>query len=63
MTLLVHFVVVVAVVGILWYLINNVIPMPQPARVVVTVIFCLLACFYLLGAFGVVDFSTVRVLR
>lgn len=61
MTSLLQFVVVVAVLGLLWYLVNNVIPMPQPARVVVTVIFVLLACVYLLGAFGVVDFSTVRI--
>lgn len=57
---LMQLVVVLTVVGLLWYLVQYIIPLPQPVRIVATVIFVLVACIYLLQAFGVADFVHIR---
>ena len=51
---LVSIVVVLVVVGLVLYLINNYIPMARPIKTVLNVVVGLLLCLWLLNAFGIV---------
>lgn len=46
--------IVLVVVSLVWYLIENYVPMPAPVRTVARVIAVLLLCLWLLGAFGII---------
>lgn len=45
--------VALVILGLVLYLVNSLIPMPQPVRVVVNVLACLLVIIWLLDAFHV----------
>ena len=45
-------IIVLAVVGLIWYLVTTYIPMPPPIRVVVTVVFVVILCIWLLEFLG-----------
>lgn len=50
-SLLIALVIFALVVSLLWWLIQM-IPLPQPVRVVITVLFCLVCIVYLLQRFN-----------
>ena len=52
-------VVVLVVVGLVLYLINNYIPMARPIKTVLNVVVILLVCLWLLDAFGIIN-SPIR---
>lgn len=49
---LIHLLIVLAVIGVVWYLITTYIPMAAPIRVVITVIAVLALCVWLLRFLG-----------
>ena len=52
--------IVLIIVGVVLYLVENYIPMADPIKVVIRVIVVLMLCIYLLRAFGIVDVPTPR---
>jgi hypothetical protein len=56
---IVTIVVVLVVVGLVLYLINNYIPMARPIKTVLNVVVILLVCLWLLDAFGIIN-SPIR---
>jgi hypothetical protein len=57
---LISLLVVLVVVGLVWYLITTYIPMAAPIRTVITVIAVLVLCLWLLSAFGIGHFHVGR---
>lgn len=57
---LIELIIVLAVLGCIWYLITTYIPMPAPIKVVITVIAVLVLCLLLLQLVGI-DIGTERV--
>lgn len=51
---LIGLIVALVVVGLVLYLVNSLIPMPQPIRVVVNALVCLVVILWLLESFGLV---------
>lgn len=51
MEALIGLLVIVLILGLVWYAMSAV-PLPQPARIAVTVIFCIIAILLLLGQIG-----------
>ena len=51
---LISLIVVLVVVGLVWWLITTYLPLPQPIKTVITVVFVLAVCLYLLSAVGIV---------
>jgi hypothetical protein len=47
--------VMLVVVGILLFLVNNYLPIAQPIKMIINVIVVLMVCFWLLESFGVVS--------
>jgi len=45
--------VVLVVIGLVWWLLTTYVPMPQPVRMIVTVIGVLILCVWLLSLVGV----------
>ena len=54
---LISLIVVLIVLGVCWYLITKFIPLPEPIRVVVTVIAVLALCLVLLDFAGIAHFN------
>ena len=52
---IVTMIVVLVVVGLVLYLINNYVPMAKPIKTVLNVLVVLLICLWLLNGFGVVN--------
>jgi hypothetical protein len=50
---MITFVVTLLILGVLWYLAENYIPMPPPMRVIVRVVCLVLVIFYIARFFGV----------
>ena len=48
--------VVLVVIGVVWYLVTTYIPMPAPIKTVITVIAVLVLCIMLLNMFGITHF-------
>lgn len=48
--------VVLVVVGLVWWLVTTYVPMPQPVRTIVTVIGVLILCIWLLQWAGIAHF-------
>ncbi|MBK6797383.1 MAG: hypothetical protein IPG76_11520 [Acidobacteria bacterium] len=48
-------IVVLVVVGLVLYLVNNYIPMARPVKTVLNVVVVLMLCLWLLNAFGIVN--------
>jgi uncharacterized membrane protein (Fun14 family) len=49
--------ILLVVCGVVWYLVTTYVPMPQPIKVVITVVAVLALCIWLLQYFGVTDFD------
>jgi hypothetical protein len=52
---IISIIVVLVIVGLVLYLINNYIPMARPVKTVLNVVVVLLLCLWLLNAFGIVN--------
>lgn len=50
---LIEFIIVLAVLGCVWYLITTYIPMPGPIKTVITVIAVIVLCLLLLQVVGI----------
>lgn len=50
---LISIVIVLVVLGVVWWLVTTYIPMPAPIKTVITVIIVLLLCLWLLQVFGI----------
>jgi hypothetical protein len=53
---LISLLVVLVVVGVVWYLVTTYIPMAQPIKTVITVIAVLALCLFLLNWAGIGNF-------
>lgn len=53
---LVSLLVVLVIVGLVWYLITTYVPMPAPIKTVITCIAVLIMCVWLLETFGLTHF-------
>jgi hypothetical protein len=53
---LISLLVVLVVVGLVWWLVTTYIPMPAPIKTVITVIAVLILCVWLLESFGLTHF-------
>lgn len=52
---IISIIVVLVIVGLVLYLINNYVPMARPIKTVLNVVVVLLLCLWLLNAFGIVN--------
>jgi hypothetical protein len=52
--------IVLVVLGVVWYLVTTYIPMPAPIKTVITVVAVLALCIWLLQYFGVTNFDFHR---
>lgn len=52
---MIHLIIVLVIVGVCLYLIENYVPMSDPIKVVIRVVVILILVLYLLRAFGIVD--------
>ncbi len=50
---LISLVVVLCVIGVVWWLATTYIPMPAPMKTVITVVVVIALCLFLLQAFGI----------
>lgn len=48
-------ILVLVIVGVGLYLVENYIPMSEPIKIVIRVVVIILICLYLLKAFGIAD--------
>ncbi len=60
---LISLLVVLVVVGLVWYLVTTYVPMPAPIKTVITVIAVLILCVWLLESFGITHFGGIHHLR
>jgi len=58
---LISLIIVLVVLGICWYLITTFIPLPQPIKVVITVIAVLVLCLVLLDFAGIGHYNFGRI--
>lgn len=59
---MIHVIIVLVIVGVCLYLIENYVPLSDPIKVVIRVVVVLVIVLYLLQAFGIVDMP-VRPIR
>lgn len=57
---LISLIVLLVVLGVIWYLVTTYIPMPAPMKTVITVICVIALCLLLLQVFGIGDFRVGR---
>ena len=59
---LVNLIVVLIVVGVVWYLIETYLPIAEPFKIVIRVVIVLVLCIWLLQAFGIIgpNFPVLR---
>lgn len=57
---LISLLVVLIVLGVVWYLVVTYIPMAQPVKTIITVVAVLMLCVFLLNLFGVTHLSVGR---
>lgn len=50
---LISLIVVLCVIGVIWYLVTTYIPMPAPMKTVITVVVVIVLCLFLLQLFGI----------
>lgn len=58
---LIRLIIVLGVLGAVWYLVTTYIPMPQPIKVVITIIAVVALCIVLLNLVGIGGGSTLRI--
>lgn len=54
---LIQLLIVLVILGVVWYLVTTYIPMPQPIKTVITVIAVLALCIVLLNMAGIGHFT------
>lgn len=54
---LINLIIVLAVLGFVWYLVTTYIPMPPPIKMVITVIAVLVLCLLMLNLLGIGDYQ------
>lgn len=59
---MIHVIIVLVIVGVCLYLIENYVPLSEPIRVIIRVVVVLIIVLYLLNVFGIVDMP-VRPIR
>lgn len=52
---LINLLIILIVIGVIWWLVTNYIPMPAPMKTVITVIAVIALCLLLLNLFGIGD--------
>jgi hypothetical protein len=57
---LISLLIVLIVLGVIWWLVTTYIPMPAPMKTVITVIVVLALCLLLLNLFGIGDMHIGR---
>lgn len=50
---LISLIVVLCIIGVIWYLVTTYIPMPAPMKTVITVVAVIALCLFLLQLFGI----------
>lgn len=60
---LVQIAVVLTVFGLIWWLVTTYLPIPQPVKMVLSIVFVLIACVMLLHLVGLVDLDHAHVWR
>jgi hypothetical protein len=55
---MIQLLVVLVVIGVILYLVNNYVPMAAPIKTILNVVVVLFVCIWLLRALGVVDIPT-----
>ena len=60
MTGIIEIIVVLIVLGLVLYLVENYVPMSPPFKTVLRVVVILLLCLWLLNAFGIVNTPVFR---
>jgi hypothetical protein len=54
MTGLLQLIVVLVVLGLVWWLVTTYVPLPQPVKTIITVLAVLVLCLYLLSFAGLI---------
>lgn len=54
---IVHILVILIVAGVLLWLVNTYVPMAPPVKSIVNILVVLTLCVWLLGVFGVLDYT------
>ena len=54
---LINLIIVLAVIGCIWYMVTTYIPMPAPIKTVITVIAVVVLCLLLLNLVGIGDYQ------
>lgn len=57
---MIEMLVVLVVVGVVLWLVNQYVPMPAPFKTVLNVIVVLMLCIWILNLFGITNFSLPR---
>lgn len=57
---LINIVILLIVIGVVLYLINNYIPMAPPIKALINIVVILVLCLWLLSLFGIGDFYVGR---
>lgn len=57
---LISLLIVLVVLGVIWWLITTYVPMPAPMKTVISVVAVLALCIFLLQAFGLTHFRVGR---
>jgi hypothetical protein len=57
---LISLIIILVVLGVIWWLVTTYIPMPQPIKTVITVICVIVLCLLLLSLFGIGDIRVGR---
>lgn len=52
---LIQFLVILVIGGLIWYLVERFVPMPEPVKVVLRVVLILVLVFLLLALFGIMS--------
>lgn len=51
---IVHVLILLVVVGVVWWLIETYVPLPDPIKTVIRIVLVLVLCLWLLRTFGIV---------
>jgi len=54
---IVSILVTLIVIGVIMWLVNTYIPMPQPVKTVINIVIVLMLCLWLLNVFGLTNYT------
>ena len=57
---IVSLLVVLVIVGVVCYLVNQYVPMAQPFKIIFNVVVVLVLCLWLLNGFGIIHLQNMR---